>query len=62
MEDDGGGKGNDYVMIGDNVVTPVNNDNVEKVRRVLIYLLTESKKRGSWLKCVTRYLRLGYCK
>ena len=32
MEDDGGGKGGEYLLMGDNVVTPVQNDNVEKVR------------------------------
>ena len=39
MEDDGGGKGGDYVLMADNVVTPVHNDNVEKVRKRTTSLL-----------------------
>ena len=51
MEDDGGGKGSEYVLMADNVVTPVHNDNVEKVRKFYTFLLllgiwSWSKKRN----------------
>ena len=38
MEDDGGGKGSEYVLMADNVITPVHNDNMEKVSKLDTFL------------------------